>query len=75
MSLDMNLHRALDKLADTSTSRTDTEERDLVVSARIWLNCYVHDHLWVPLPPSPLPSFLCTYVYDRKRSLHNRGLR
>jgi hypothetical protein len=45
MSLDMNLHKALDKLADASIPRTDAEERDLVVSARIWLNCYVHDHL------------------------------
>ena len=45
MSLDMNLHKALDKLADDSTSRSDSEERDLIVSARIWLNCYVHDHL------------------------------
>lgn len=44
MGLDMNLHRALDKLANVET-RTDTEERDLVVSARIWLNCYMHDHL------------------------------
>jgi hypothetical protein len=44
MALDINLHRALDKLAD-SESRTDTEERDLVVSARIWMNCYTHDHL------------------------------
>jgi hypothetical protein len=46
MGLDMNLHRALDRLADTAT-RTEGEERDLVVSARIWLNCYLHDHLCV----------------------------
>ena len=61
--LDMNLHRALDKLADGSEPRTEAEERDLgessgfardmaadskpVVSARIWLNCYMHDHLYV----------------------------
>jgi hypothetical protein len=41
----MNLHRALDKLADTTGFRKETEERDLVVSARIWLNCYLHHHL------------------------------
>lgn len=60
MGLDMNLHRALDKLADGNEHRSDAEERDLgesatvtrgsfadqsVVSARIWLNCYMHDHL------------------------------
>ncbi|KLT45651.1 hypothetical protein CC85DRAFT_282270 [Cutaneotrichosporon oleaginosum] len=45
MGLDINLHRALDKLADTSEQRTEAEERDLVVSARIWLNCYLHEHL------------------------------
>jgi hypothetical protein len=45
MALDMNLHRALDSLADTSKQRTDKEERELVVSARIWLNVYKNDHL------------------------------
>ncbi|KAK8865608.1 hypothetical protein IAR55_000752 [Kwoniella newhampshirensis] len=45
MGLDMNLHRALDKLANKDEVRTDYEERDLVVSARIWLNCYMHEHL------------------------------
>jgi hypothetical protein len=45
-ALDMNLHRALDKLVgDQIQPRTEVEERDLVVSARIWLNCYMHDHL------------------------------
>ena len=47
-ALDMNLHRALDKLVgDQIQPRTEVEERDLIVSARIWLNCYMHDHLWV----------------------------
>ncbi|KAK4686916.1 hypothetical protein P7C73_g3194, partial [Tremellales sp. Uapishka_1] len=45
MGLDINIHRALDKLADPEESRTEIEERDLVVCARIWLNCYMHDHL------------------------------
>jgi hypothetical protein len=46
--LDMNLHRALDKLVgDQIQPRNEAEERDLVVSARIWLNCYMHDHLFV----------------------------
>lgn len=46
--LDMNLHRALDKLVgDQIQPRNEAEERDLVVSARIWLNCYMHDHLYV----------------------------
>ncbi|BEJ18183.1 hypothetical protein CspHIS471_0704600 [Cutaneotrichosporon sp. HIS471] len=45
MGLDINLHRALDKLADTAEGRTDAEERDLIVSARIWLNCYLNEHL------------------------------
>ncbi|KAL1405192.1 hypothetical protein Q8F55_008817 [Vanrija albida] len=45
MGLDMNLHRALDKLVDSDEQRTESEERDLVVSARIWLNCYLHEQL------------------------------
>ncbi|TXT04932.1 hypothetical protein VHUM_04015 [Vanrija humicola] len=45
MGLDMNLHRALDKLVDSDEQRSETEERDLVVSARIWLNCYLHEQL------------------------------
>ncbi|WVO13060.1 hypothetical protein L204_100670 [Cryptococcus depauperatus] len=45
MGLDMNLHRALDKLANKDENRTENEERDLVVSARIWMNCYMHEHL------------------------------
>ena len=47
MALDMNLHRALDSLADTTATaqRNDYEERELVVSARIWLNVYMNDHL------------------------------
>lgn len=75
MGLDMNLHKALEKLGeDVGTfgggkARTDAEERDLgrsslaffvrpglayialvlpaVVSARIWLNCYLNDHTYV----------------------------
>lgn len=63
MGLDMNLHRALDNLADTTSDeeRSEAEERDLgnvwpsdladltVVSARIWLNCWLHEHLYVDL--------------------------
>ncbi|WVF70990.1 hypothetical protein IAT40_005786 [Kwoniella sp. CBS 6097] len=45
MGLDMNLHRALDRLANKEYERSEVEERDLVVSARIWLNCYMHEHL------------------------------
>ncbi|KAG8999994.1 hypothetical protein FRB94_008806 [Tulasnella sp. JGI-2019a] len=45
MALDLGLHRALDKLAETSHKpRTDEEERDLVVSARIWLCLFWFDH-------------------------------
>ncbi|TRM69774.1 hypothetical protein BD626DRAFT_475226 [Schizophyllum amplum] len=44
MALDLGLHRALEKLADDSKQRTDDEERDLVVSARIWLCLYWFDH-------------------------------
>ncbi|KIY69570.1 hypothetical protein CYLTODRAFT_478725 [Cylindrobasidium torrendii FP15055 ss-10] len=45
MALDLGLHRALEKLADDSSKkRTDEEERDLVVSARIWLCLYWFDH-------------------------------
>ncbi|KDQ21520.1 hypothetical protein BOTBODRAFT_99872 [Botryobasidium botryosum FD-172 SS1] len=45
MALDLGLHRALEKLADGSAKqRTDEEERDLVVSARIWLCLYWFDH-------------------------------
>ncbi|WVW80458.1 hypothetical protein I302_102440 [Kwoniella bestiolae CBS 10118] len=45
MGLDMNLHRALDRLANKDEARSEVDERDLVVSARIWLNCYMHEHL------------------------------
>ncbi|KAH0827973.1 hypothetical protein J3R83DRAFT_3612 [Lanmaoa asiatica] len=39
------LHRALEKLADESgKQRSEEEERDLVVSARIWLCLYWFDH-------------------------------
>ncbi|KAJ7170553.1 hypothetical protein C8R43DRAFT_979860 [Mycena crocata] len=45
MALDLGLHRALEKLADDSgKQRTQEEERDLVVSARIWLCLYWFDH-------------------------------
>ncbi|KAG8964479.1 hypothetical protein FRC03_001730 [Tulasnella sp. 419] len=45
MALDLGLHRALEKLADPgSKKRTEEEERDLVVSARIWLCLYWFDH-------------------------------
>jgi hypothetical protein len=45
MALDLGLHRALEKLADTNgKKRTEEEERDLVVSSRIWLCLYWFDH-------------------------------
>ncbi|KAG8214039.1 hypothetical protein J3R82DRAFT_10795 [Butyriboletus roseoflavus] len=45
MALDLGLHRALEKLADESGKlRSEEEERDLVVSARIWLCLYWFDH-------------------------------
>ncbi|KAF8070153.1 hypothetical protein FPV67DRAFT_1414137 [Lyophyllum atratum] len=45
MALDLGLHRALEKLADdTGKQRTPDEERELVVSARIWLCLYWFDH-------------------------------
>ncbi|KAI9571112.1 hypothetical protein HD554DRAFT_2078588 [Boletus coccyginus] len=45
MALDLGLHRALEKLADESgKQRSEEEERDLVVSARIWLCLYWFDH-------------------------------
>ncbi|OCH86124.1 hypothetical protein OBBRIDRAFT_797500 [Obba rivulosa] len=46
MALDLGLHRALEKLADPegSKKRTEEEERNLVVSARIWLCLYWFDH-------------------------------
>jgi hypothetical protein len=48
MALDLGLHRALEKLADTNgKKRTEEEERDLVVSSRIWLCLYWFDHQWV----------------------------
>jgi len=86
MGLDMNLHKALEKLGeDVGTfgggkARTDAEERDLgelyhhcafsvsvlsprsshraflvvVVSARIWLNCYLNDHTYVEAKVVPM---------------------
>ncbi|THH02091.1 hypothetical protein EW026_g749 [Hermanssonia centrifuga] len=45
MALDLGLHRALEKLADDNgKNRTEEEERNLVVSARIWLCLYWFDH-------------------------------
>ncbi|KJA19930.1 hypothetical protein HYPSUDRAFT_143069 [Hypholoma sublateritium FD-334 SS-4] len=45
MALDLGLHRALEKLAeDNGKYRTEEEERNLVVSARIWLCLYWFDH-------------------------------
>ncbi|KAG8890381.1 hypothetical protein FRB98_008956 [Tulasnella sp. 332] len=45
MALDLGLHRALDKLAETGHKpRSDEEERDLIVSARIWLCLFWFDH-------------------------------
>ncbi|CAE6417206.1 unnamed protein product [Rhizoctonia solani] len=46
MALDLGLHRALEKLADgpSEGKRSEVEERDLVVSARIWLCLYWFDH-------------------------------
>lgn len=45
MALDLGLHRALEKLAeDNGKQRTEEEERNLVVSARIWLCLYWFDH-------------------------------
>ncbi|GJE94983.1 Zn(II)2Cys6 transcription factor [Phanerochaete sordida] len=46
MALDLGLHRALEKLAEDggNKKRTEEEERNLVVSARIWLCLYWFDH-------------------------------
>ncbi|KAI0321177.1 hypothetical protein OF83DRAFT_1051665 [Amylostereum chailletii] len=45
MALDLGLHRALEKLADDGgKKRNEEEERDLVVSSRIWLCLYWFDH-------------------------------
>ncbi|KAI0930218.1 hypothetical protein AcV5_006990 [Taiwanofungus camphoratus] len=45
MALDLGLHRALEKLAeDGGKKRSEEEERNLVVSARIWLCLYWFDH-------------------------------
>ncbi|KAF9012314.1 hypothetical protein BDQ17DRAFT_1232266 [Cyathus striatus] len=45
MALDLGLHRALEKLAeDNGKQRSEEEERNLVVSARIWLCLYWFDH-------------------------------
>ncbi|TFK91597.1 hypothetical protein K466DRAFT_482404 [Polyporus arcularius HHB13444] len=45
MALDLGLHRALEKLADDGgKKRSEEEERNLVVSARIWLCLYWFDH-------------------------------
>ncbi|KIY64793.1 hypothetical protein CYLTODRAFT_424895 [Cylindrobasidium torrendii FP15055 ss-10] len=44
MALDLGLHHALDKLANNTVARSKEEERDLVVSARIWLCVYWFSH-------------------------------
>ncbi|CDZ97001.1 fungal specific transcription factor domain protein [Phaffia rhodozyma] len=49
MSLDIGLHRALSKLLQAAGQgeriRSDAEERDLVVSTRIWLTCFWYDRV------------------------------
>jgi hypothetical protein len=46
MALDLGLHCALERLSDERSMRirTDEEERNLVISARIWLCLYWFDH-------------------------------
>ncbi|EKM80953.1 hypothetical protein AGABI1DRAFT_71600 [Agaricus bisporus var. burnettii JB137-S8] len=45
MALDLGLHRALEKLVeDNGKKRSEEEERNLVVSARIWCCLYWFDH-------------------------------
>ncbi|KAF9653826.1 hypothetical protein BDM02DRAFT_3086575 [Thelephora ganbajun] len=47
MALDLGLNRALEKLTDDSENgrrRTEEEDRNLIVSARIWLCLYWFDH-------------------------------
>lgn len=46
MGLDLHLHKALETLHEPTTApRSDADERNLVVSARIWLTVYLHDHM------------------------------
>lgn len=48
MALDLGLHRALQKLGEINPKgkqRRDEEERDLVISARIFLSLYLLDFL------------------------------
>ncbi len=53
MALDLGLHRALEKLADASgKTLSEEEQRDLVVSSRIWLCLYWFDHQSVFVFPS-----------------------
>jgi hypothetical protein len=50
MALDLGLHRALEKLVDDGgKKRSEEEERDLVVSSRVWLCLYWFDHQSVSL--------------------------
>ncbi|KAL9711889.1 hypothetical protein Ac2012v2_004962 [Leucoagaricus gongylophorus] len=45
MALDLGLHRALEKLAeDNGKKRSEEEERNLVISARVWCCLYWFDH-------------------------------
>jgi len=45
MALDLGLHRALEKLADSGGKELGQEdERDLIISSRIWLCVYWFDH-------------------------------
>ncbi|KAF8499894.1 hypothetical protein F5888DRAFT_1793816 [Russula emetica] len=45
MALDLGLHRALEKLADSGgKTLSEEQQRDLVVSSRIWLCLYWFDH-------------------------------
>lgn len=45
MALDLGLHRALEKLADGSSKELGLEEeRELIISSRIWLCVYWFDH-------------------------------
>ena len=45
MALDLGLHCALERLADSSSKDLSAEEeRDLMISSRIWLCVYWFDH-------------------------------
>lgn len=65
MALDLGLHRALEKLADTDSSkkRTEEEERDLGMF-RLWWAYLLCSSFWLLVVSARI--WLCLYWFDHQ---------